>query len=318
MPQTATKNTLPVFELIVVAVCLLFLEACAASKEMSSKLLINKESYCDPPINMMGANRVISHNIDSVLAGNHLLTEKFSVPSIILMHALGILDEGTQLVQLKDDTGYNMHRFQLKQRIQSKVLLAGSEIDAIAAELDCEGQRIEQIAQYMETLNAKHTTRLTVASVVIGAATGIASALVSNSDWVKGIAIGGGVMGAGLSLATLNPRGKKIQLSHKRNLLRNVWLQENNNELPSFVWFMLTEKRISNAGTSSLLANLKHRWVRYQFDGKEAEGNASVNFTEGGIYHVDDLHDRSAMISQLRVEVRSLEQYLNIFLWELQ
>jgi len=297
--------------------CLLLLSACSASK-MSSKLQITKESYCNPPINLTGINHIVSHNIDSVLSVNHLLTEKFSISSIILLHGLDLLDVGNRLVQLQSDTGNNLPVFQLKQRIQSKVYLANSEIDAIAAELDCEGQRIDQITQYVEAMNSKKTTRLTVASIVIGAATGIATVLVNNGNWVKGIAIGGGVAGAGVGIAALNPKGKKIELAHKRNLLRTAWLAQNNNDLPPFLWFMLTEKRISNTGANSLLANLKHRWIRFQFNGKEDEGNASVNFTEGGVYRVDDLHDRSAMLNQLRVEVRSLEQYLHIFLRELQ
>lgn len=297
--------------------CLLLLNACSSSK-MSSKLQITKESYCNPPTSLMGIHHIISHNIDSVLSASPLLAEKFSVSGIILLHALDMLEEGKRLVQLQQDTAGSLAVFQLKQQIQSKVYLANSEIDAIAAELDCESQRVDQITQYVEAMNAKQTTRLTVASIVIGAATGIAGALVSNGNWVKGIAIGGGVAGAGTSLATLNPKGKKIELMHKRNLLRNVWLQQNNNDLSPFLWFMLTEKRISNTGNNSLLVNLKHRWVRFHFNGKEEEGNASVNFSEGGIYRVDDLHDRSAMLNQLRVEVRSLEQYLPVFLRELQ
>jgi len=303
--------------LIHITSCLLFLTSCSASK-MSSQLQITKESYCNPPTDLIGVNHSISHNMDSVLSANRLLAEKFSIPGIIVLHALDIIAEGNRLVQLQKDTTNNLAVFQLKQHIQSKVYLANSEIDAIDAELDCEGQRIDQITQYVEAINAKKTTRLTVGSIIIGAATGIAGALVSNDNWVKGIAIGGGIAGAGVSIATLNPKGKKIELVHKRNLLRTVWLQQNNNDLPSFLWFMLTEKRISNTGDNSLLTNLKHRWVRFQFNGKEEEGNASVNFKEGGIYRVDDLHDRSAMLNQLRVEVRSLEQYLHIFLRELQ
>ncbi|WP_315822343.1 hypothetical protein [Paraflavitalea speifideaquila] len=111
---------------------------------------------------------------------------------------------------------------------------ANSGIGAVAVELDCEGERVDQLVKYVESLNAKRTTRLTVASIVMGAVTGVAGALVSNSNWNKGIAIGGGVAGVGLGVATLNPKGKKIELFHKRNLLRNVWLQENNHEFPPF------------------------------------------------------------------------------------
>ncbi|MBO9562670.1 MAG: hypothetical protein J7621_07845 [Niastella sp.] len=285
---------------------------------MSSKLSITKESYCDPPLQVSGNNHRISYNIDSVLSVNGQLTQKFSTPSIIVMYAAGILHEGMRLVQLQNDTTNNLQVRQLSQHIQSKILLANAEIHAVAAELDCEGQRIDQLTQYVEAINAKQTARLTVTSIVIGAATGIAGSLVSNANWVKGIAIGGGISGAGISIATLNPKGKKIELAHKRNLLRNVWLQENNNDITPFLWLMLTEKRISNAGTRAILTNLKHRWIKYQFDGDEAAAATSVNFTNGGIYRADELRNRAAMINQLRVEILSLEQYIHILLQELQ
>lgn len=234
------------------------------------------------------------------------------------MYAAGMLDEGIRLVELQNDTTNYLKATQLNQRIQSKILLANSEINAVAAELDCEGQRMDQLSQYVEAINAKQTNRLTVKSIVIGAATGIASALVSNSNWVKGIAIGGGISGAGISIATLNPKGSKIEIAHKRNLLRNVWLQENNNEISPFLWLMLTEKRISNAGTNAILSNLKHRWIRFQFNGDEVAAAASVIFTEGGIYRADELRNRAAMINQLKVEIRSLEQYIHVLMQELQ
>jgi hypothetical protein len=222
------------------------------------------------------------------------------------MHALGILPK----IRTQDTP-------QLRQYIYDKVLLANSEIDAIAAELDCEGERIDQIAKYVDNVNAKRTTRLTVASIVIGAAAGITSATVTDAGWNKGIAIGAGVAGAGLGLATLNPKGRKIQLMHKRNLLRTVWTGENNNDIPTFLWFMLTEKRISNSGNNNLLNNLKHRWITYQFDGDSSKAARSVNFSEGGIYRADDLHDRAEMINQFQAEIRSISQNVNIFLQEL-
>ncbi len=316
MPGNRTKCKVALIRLIAISIGLFFLNACTVSRK-PAHLLINKESYCNPPISISWIDHAISHNIDSVLASNQVLSKKFSVPSIILMHALGILDEVIVVDSLKEDSANSIKILQLSQRINIKVLLANAEIGAVAAELDCEGQRIDQIVKYVESLNAKRTTRLTVASLLIGAATGVAGALVSNSNWNKGVAIGGGVAGAGLGIATLNPKGRKIELVHKRNLLRNVWLQENNHDIPSFLWFMLTEKRISNAGASSLLANLKHRWIKYQFDGNAENAGASVNFSEGGIYQADDLHNRSEMINQLQAEIRSFDQYINIFLKEL-
>lgn len=292
------------------------LTACSVSRKHDT-LFIDKESYCNPPVASTGVRYAISANTDSVLAANLALSSRFSVQSILLIHALGLLDEVKQVALIKNDSLNSSTHLQLMQRISSRVLLVSSEINAIAAELDCEGERLDQIAKYVDDLNAKHNTRFTVASIVVGALSGVAGAFISQPGWNKGVAIGAGAAGIGLGLATLNPKGKKVELLHQRNLLRNVWLQQNNSEFSPFLWFMLSEKRISNTAAGSLLSNLRHRWVRYQFDGDSSAASKSVNFTGGGIYNAAELHNRAEMINQLQAEIRSIEQQVNLFLREL-
>lgn len=297
---------------ILLSIILLF--ACNTARKTTT-LQITKESYCDPPPGMFRNNSPVPGNSDSVLAANPQLAARYSASSILLMHALGILED---VRRLEKDSTDHIKELQLRRHINDKVLLATAEISSVAAELDCEGERIDQIAKYLDDMNAKRNTRFTVTSIVVGALAGVAGALVTNSGWNKGIAITAGAAGIGLGLATLNPKGRRIEIQHQRNLLRDVWLQQNNYDMPPFVWFMLTGKRISNSGASSLLDNLKHRWIKYQFDGNEKQAAASVNFTDGGIYRADDLHNRAEMINQLQAEIRSLAQPLNIFLKELQ
>lgn len=309
------KLNVSVQRVILLIIALLF--SCAAPKR-ATDLLITKESYCDPPQGMFKYNAPISHNSDSVLAANQQLTRSYSVSSILMMYALGIVEDVKQLQELQNNATDHVRELQLRRRINDKILLANAEISSVAAELDCEGERIDQIAKYVDDMNTKRNTKFTVTSIVVGALAGAAGALVTNSGWNKGIAISAGAAGIGLGLATLNPKGRKIDIQHQRNLLRDVWLQQNNYDIPAFVWFMLTEKRISNSGEASLLDNLKRRWIKYQFDDKEKEAKQSVNFTDGGTYRADDLHNRAEMINQLQAEIRSLAQPLNIFLRELQ
>ncbi|MNT94915.1 hypothetical protein D3C72_2366900 [compost metagenome] len=79
---------------------------------------------------------------------------------------------------------------------------------------------------------------------------------------------------------------------------------------------MLSEKEFSNDGNSSLLHNLKTRWIDYQFDSNENQGNQSVIFSDGGIYFADDLHSRAAMINQLQAVIRSINQSINNLILE--
>lgn len=294
--------------------CLL-LASCTAQRQ-TPQFLLNKESYCNPPLEIARYQHPVSINSDSVLAANRELSDKYSVQSILTMHALGVLDNVHKIEHLKKDPVNTLSILQQRQQITDNLLLANVEIAAIAAELDCEGERIDQVAAYVDNINDRRTNKLTVASIAIGAASGIAGALITGAGWNKAIAIGGGVAGLGLGFATLNPVGKKITLQHKRNLLQTVWEENNNQGIPPFLWFMLTEKRISNSGASSLLNNLKTRWITYQFEGDTSQAAKSVNFSAGGIYSAADLHMRAAMINQLQALIRSIAQNLNIYLHE--
>lgn len=258
-------------------------------------------------------------NSDSILKANVSLKSKFSEASILIMNALRINDEVHEIVNKPNKNSLeSMVRLNtLKQQIDNRVWIANSEIDALSAELDCEGERIDQIANFVDNANSGKTTKFTVASIVIGAASSIATVLISNESLNNGVAIGAGVLGASLGFATLNPKGKKVEMSSNRNLLQNVWSNQNQHEISPFVWYMLTEPKFSNSGKTTLLQNTKERWLMYQFDENLTKANKSVNFSKGGIYHADDLHARSQMINQFQSVVRSIKQNINLFLAEL-
>lgn len=296
-----------------------FLNFSCVTQKNSALPFLSKESYCVPPkyVNYFKYNH--HTNADSVLNANSMLRLKFSAESILIMNVLRINDEVYEIVKQSDkknlETSVRLNA--LKQQIDNRVWLANSEIDALSAELDCEGERIDQIAQFIDDKNSNSNNKLTVASIVIGAVSGITSVLITKESINNGVAIGAGVIGAGLGFATLNPKGKKIELITTRNLLRDIWLEQNNNDISPFVWYMLTEPRFSNTGKSSLLKNTKNRWLLYQFDDNLKLANQSVNFSSGGIYFAEDLHARSQMINQLQSVVRSTKQNLNVFIAEL-
>ncbi|MEF9477728.1 hypothetical protein OWR28_08410 [Chryseobacterium sp. 1B4] len=61
----------------------------------------------------------------------------------------------------------------------------------------------------MDNLNASKNNKLILYSIITGAAASIAGGIVHDQGWSNAIDIGGGVLGAGFGLATLNPKGKK-------------------------------------------------------------------------------------------------------------
>lgn len=209
-----------------------------------------------------------------------------------------------------------MRRMQLRQQADARISYALSAIDAVSAELDCEGERLDQIASVMDDANAKTNNRLTVASIVIGAVSAVAGAFISNEGWNQGVAVGTGLVGAGLGVATLNPKGVKVKLEHKRNLVRAFWQEQNNCAFPAIIWFMLTNRHFTNSGQGSLVRNARNRWLLYRFGGDEQAAQSSVILGDGDIYRADELHERATVINQMQFIIRSLNQNMSSFVRE--
>lgn len=303
------------------AFCML-LTSCVSRKNQAIKqnILTLKDSYCKAPFKYNYGNKLPSYNSDSIINANKELRDKFSDQSILILNALDNLDEVHEIMELKKDTSLEsqVKVLQLKSKINSKVTIALTELDAVAAEFDCEGERVAQIGNYVDNLNDSRNNKLILLSIVTGAAASVAGGIVKDNSWSNAIDIGGGVLGAGFGLATLNPKGKKVEFIHQRNLLRDVWngkLQSPN--FPPFIWYMYTEKKFSNREQHSIISSMKERWLHYQFDDDRKKADESVIFSDGGFYRSDDLHNRAAMLNQMQSATRTINQNINYLLLDL-
>ena len=302
---------------------LFLLSSCVSqkSKSIQDNILILKDSYCKAPYHYNYTPKLPSYNSDSILAANTHLHPFFSDQSILILNALGTLDEIEKILILKKEPTLEkqLKILELKNVVNSKITISLTELDAVAAEFDCEGERVAQMALYVDNLNEKRTNKLVVYSIVAGAAASIASGIIRNDGWSSGVDIGGGVVGAGLGFATLNPKGRKVEFIHKRNLLRDVWTEKLQSEnFPPFVWYMYTEKKFSNYQSSmSILQNIRMRWLQFNFDNNEEEANQSVLFNDGGFYQAADLHDRASMLNQMQSATRTINQNINYLLLDL-
>ncbi len=301
-------------------VCLM--NSCVSKKNrvIRQNILTLKDSYCKAPFQYNYSDRLPSYNSDSIIAANRELKGNFSDQSILILNALDNLDEVHDIIELKKDSSLasQVKVLQLKTKINSKITIALTELDAVAAEFDCEGERVAQIGNYVDNLNASRNNRLILYSIVTGAVASIAGGIVKDEGWSSAIDIGGGAVGAGFGLATLNPKGKKVEFIHQRNLLRDIWNEKlESPNFPPFIWYMYTEKKFSNKEKHSLLTSMKERWLHYQFDDDMEEANRSVIFKDGGYYRSGDLHNRAAMLNQMQSATRTINQNINYLLLDL-
>jgi hypothetical protein len=131
-----------------------------------------KYSYCTPTISYESPawpDSGVSH-----IPPGHL-----SPHDSLLCNILGISACLGDLLTLPADSARELRRLSLKQKIDQRILVAQTESAAVVAELDCEGERANLAGTYLDNLNSKYNHRLTIASVVAGALTTAATALIS-------------------------------------------------------------------------------------------------------------------------------------------
>jgi len=229
----------------------------------------------------------------------------------ILSSILGIGAYLSELLTIPADSAGELRRLSLKQKIDQRILVAQTESAAVVAELDCEGERANLAGIYLDNLNSKYNRRLTVASVVAGALTTAATALITQHNTQAAVGISGGLISAALALSTINPKGRKIEFYHERNLLRPIWDQTPvNTGYPLFVWKMLHTRQFSNSGSVTLAESIRSRWLQFELNGNADKDKEGLLFGSGGYYHSDELHTRAAMLSQLQSTIRSINQDL--------
>lgn len=288
-------------------ILLIFILVSSCSTVLNSpKIDYLTSNYCQPTIEYDYSKLEISPN--KLSKQDSILNANLSKHDILISKAIGIETYLTEYLQIKKDT---LKRLVLKQKITDRLILTTIEINALASELDCNGERINKLANFVNDINNKKTKNLTVASVTIGALTTVATVLIKNNNSSNVVGVSGGLLSAGLGALTISPKGKKIDLKLQRNLLRNIWFNDNSNgAYPKSIWTILNDKEFSNSGKNDLQESIKNRWLQYNFDGKIDTETEKLFFYDGGIYTADDLYSRANMLNELQATIRSLEQDL--------
>jgi hypothetical protein len=177
-----------------------------------------KYSYCVPTINYESPAWTDSTPVA-------LSSGRLSSHDSLLGTVLGIGALLNELLTIPADSAHELRRLSLRQEMAQRILVAQTESAAVVAELDCEGERANLAGIYLDNLNSKYNHHLTIASVVAGALTTAATALISQHNAQAAVGISGGLISAALALSTINPKGRKIEFYHERNLLRPIWDQ---------------------------------------------------------------------------------------------
>ncbi len=185
-------------------------------------------------------------------------------------------------------------------------------IAATRAELDCEGERAKQAADYLAHAQESAVHSLTVGSIAAAAATAIVSVFLSTgqtSTWTQnGFAIGGGAVTAGLGVASLYIN-LHIRIERPRNLLADVWFGPRESSVyPPMVWGYLTQPEFSNDQREPIRTRIVERWVQFQGIRRDDPKMVALLFGNGGMDDEETLRLRASMIDQVKAEVDLMNQ----------
>ena len=275
--------------------------------------------YCDPPL-AYRYDPAFAPQPDFEAALTPALLARYPRRNLLTANAAGLLP--LLQAQLALEAQARQHPgpaaevavLRQRQRVAAQVALVSSAVASVAAELDCEGERADQVAGYLSEQDDRRTQRLNVLSIGIGAASGIGTTVIENQAGQYAFGIGGGLLAAGLGLLTLHG-GSTAEFDHPRNLLAEVWAEQAASELfPPSVWYMLHEPAFSNKGQTSIAHNTRQRWQHYgqlaHPDSKKGRQLAALLFGKGGQYSAGQLTVRANMLNELQSAVRLLDQEL--------
>lgn len=254
-----------------------------------------------------------------------LLKEKFSELDLEVAHAFGLLDDLQVHLEarsraMNDPSVENrLYRLETGMQVQQLLQQAALEVAAISSEMECEKEHAEHMAITLGRLERRAETRLTVAAIVVGAITAVATVLILAEDGQSGdtgngieyVGIGSSVIQVGLGVAILK-NDRRVDHQHPRNALREVWEHAPvSHFVPPSIWYCLQLPDMNDPEHRPLLDQMEDKWQQMeqvQMSEDSGEGTTPIFFGEGGAYSSEDLLDRARMYASLASFIRLVHQ----------
>lgn len=211
-----------------------------------------------------------------------------------------------------------LDQLELKSNIYGKIAKMELELSSLMSAIDCEEEKGEQIASFLEKELRKKERNLTVAAIITGAVVSVGTGilLATNSvetDNLEYIGIAGGLTEVFLGISILK-LDKQITINHSKNILRDVYESESRPDyFPPSTWYYFNSRNNNKDGIS-LKEQLISRWETYNM----SDENLTVLLSDGGNYSSEMLKGRSNMLDQLESQLGLINKDLLYFLNQIE
>ena len=216
--------------------------------------------------------------------------------------------------------GASLRSLAIRQELSDRLLLALVEANSIAAELECEKARAEDLASQLEEIRNDVQQGRTVMAILADSISGVFAGtfLLLGSEILSGlIDLSGSVAALGFGVAALGG-DQAYEFKHGRNLMADVWHNDQSRrQFPQPVWRYLNSPIRPN-GKRSRRDHIIGNWrPRLGKPGSKGEQRlVELYFGRGGIYRINELRHRSEMLGLLKTQVNLMTQDLTLLFLE--
>ncbi len=218
---------------------------------------------------------------------------------------------------------YSLETVIQRQRLTELLLLTLFEITSATAELTCERDRADQVADRIDEIDGARIKRLTIASILFGGIAGIVS---GGIGLAAGASIGGeaadvagGVLASWFGVSALFTHSE-VDFRHDRNVLQEIWDDPPEPHIFSPVIWRYLHRAHEEAGEAPREQVLRS-WRQGGRLGEEGSADEQERrrlfFGPGGRYGATELHARASMLETLEASIRVLYEQLEVLMREI-
>jgi hypothetical protein len=205
-----------------------------------------------------------------------------------------------------------------QQVLASQLGALHSQLASVLFEVDCTGDAIEDLLHHFEQRARARELKLTIASLVVGAAAGVVAGVWDAKDREGNgppitAAVGAGAT-ALLGVSAFIPHEQRVTLDHERNLVSPIVRGEDSSHVyPTFVFRLLTSPVAPGQVTPR--DELVKRWddlLAQTLAPEQRAPHKQLLGGSGGVYSDDLLGLRQAMLDQLESRISALYRDLEV------
>lgn len=249
--------------------------------------------------------------------------QHFSPVAVRIAETIGGLGLVNELTDLRASRPVNILKILVRrQQLTERTQLALLEVNSATAEIVCERDRTDQLADRIDEVDGARVKQLTIASIVFGGIAGIVTGGIGlaagASVGADAATVGGGMLASWFGASALFVHSE-VEFRHERNVLREVWEDPEEPRIFSpIMWRYL--HRAPNSAENSPRNEVLNDWRQKGRLGEagttDEERRRQLFFGTGGRYGAPELRARASLLETLEASLRLIHEDLEVLIRE--